>query len=1027
MTGHRPDQPGTQDPSDSESQNAGADVSADEFAAALKLIVKRLEGQDDGAETPPLGSDSEGVSAAVPTTAALDSAPEPAAKDPLWTGLSDSPAPEPAPSQSDSHSPLAGGFDAASTSAGISESAESGTSSGATTAADLWPAPSSEPEDSAFAPESATVPNDPLFTEATGAGKDPLFSESSPDAAPKSEDPLFTETAGAGNEPLFSESPPDPAPKSEDPLFTDAAGSSKEPLFSEPPSIPEPEADPLLGDPPDGVSAKSDPLFSPAAEPEGGGKEPLFVDSSTSTESREPLFVEDSVAQPAAEDPLFAPASKPAATEDPLFTSAPQPSTSEDPLFVETPSQGGDDPLFAEKPQSPDQSAFAVESSPEPEPQQPDAPFDPMAGLRNQDDGPTIGPAMPGPELTQSRGATVEPEEPGPTPAAIDTSPIETPAIETPEIKAPSSDELPTRSGTESALDYPEPSAQAVETPANDGPDPQPTGGLGGAANDPFAGATRPAFEDDSASALFGDSPDLAAQNAPGSSLGPIGAEAEDFESQPQQQAAGASAQPDSSAAAQLTATRDLDEEADSNVELDQILPPLEPGAESLEKAADPPRPRRKLQFGAPVFWMLILAILGGISYWGYQQRQQTVALAEWAQARYALPTGQLAALLATYMDRANPDDTADEALPPTPQLERPVEPEPPAPETAAVQPPPTPEPPPAAAAAPPSVAEPAPAPAPVPAPTSAPEATPPPPASTAVEPVTVATTSPARLPDHLAPLPANASPQIQTLADRALSGDPLAQHDLANQYAVGETVAQSNSYAAYWYRLASEAGIANAQYNLGVLTARGLGVRKDLETAFRLFLAAAEAGHADAQTAAGLAYMYGSGIQQNRLQAASWFQAASANGRPRGAYHLGQLFELGLDEPPDLAAAAGWYRIAADAGYSQAQESLDRLTAATRPEPAPPPAPSSVAAPATTPTPVPPSPDPIPAEPSELVREIQQLLNGFGYDAGSEDGRVGQKTTDAISAFQRSQGLYVTGEASAGLRDLLKTLAAAQ
>ena len=91
MTGHRPDQPGTQDPSDSESQNAGADVSADEFAAALKLIVKRLEGQDDGAETPPLGSDSEGVSAAVPTTAALDSAPEPAAKDPLWTGLSDSP------------------------------------------------------------------------------------------------------------------------------------------------------------------------------------------------------------------------------------------------------------------------------------------------------------------------------------------------------------------------------------------------------------------------------------------------------------------------------------------------------------------------------------------------------------------------------------------------------------------------------------------------------------------------------------------------------------------------------------------------------------------------------------------------------------------------------------------------------------------------------------------------------------------------------------------------------------------------
>ena len=85
------------------------------------------------------------------------------------------------------------------------------------------------------------------------------------------------------------------------------------------------------------------------------------------------------------------------------------------------------------------------------------------------------------------------------------------------------------------------------------------------------------------------------------------------------------------------------------------------------------------------------------------------------------------------------------------------------------------------------------------------------------------------------------------------------------------------------------------------------------------------------------------------------------------------------------------------------------------------------MAAPATTPTPVPPSPDPVPAAPSELVREIQQLLNGFGYSAGPEDGRMGRQTVDAIRSFQASQGLYVTGEASSGLRDLLKTLAAAQ
>jgi TPR repeat protein len=274
-----------------------------------------------------------------------------------------------------------------------------------------------------------------------------------------------------------------------------------------------------------------------------------------------------------------------------------------------------------------------------------------------------------------------------------------------------------------------------------------------------------------------------------------------------------------------------------------------------------------------------------------------------------------------------------------------------------------------------------------------------------------------------LAPLPSDVSPQVRVLADRALSGDPLAQHDLANQYAVGETVPQSNSSAAYWYGLAAEAGIANAQYNLGVLTTRGLGVRKDLERAFQLFQDAAEAGHADAQTALGLAFANGLGVQQDRLQAASWFQAASTNGRPRGAYHLGQLFESGLDEDPDLAAAAGWYRIAADAGYGQAREALERVTAAIRPAPAPTPS-TGVAAPTTTPTPVPPSPAPIRAQPSELVREIQQLLNEFGYPAGQEDGRLGRQTVEAIRAFQRSQGLYATGDASTGLRDLLKILA---
>ena len=90
MTGHRPDQPGTQDPGDSASQNAGADVSADEFAAALKLIVTRLEGQEDSADSPPVGSDMDETPTAVPPTGVLGSASQPSQDDSPWTGLADS-------------------------------------------------------------------------------------------------------------------------------------------------------------------------------------------------------------------------------------------------------------------------------------------------------------------------------------------------------------------------------------------------------------------------------------------------------------------------------------------------------------------------------------------------------------------------------------------------------------------------------------------------------------------------------------------------------------------------------------------------------------------------------------------------------------------------------------------------------------------------------------------------------------------------------------------------------------------------
>lgn len=282
------------------------------------------------------------------------------------------------------------------------------------------------------------------------------------------------------------------------------------------------------------------------------------------------------------------------------------------------------------------------------------------------------------------------------------------------------------------------------------------------------------------------------------------------------------------------------------------------------------------------------------------------------------------------------------------------------------------------------------------------------------------------------APLPNDASDDLRELASLALEGRPEAQHDLATAYALGEAVPRDYELAAYWYRRSADSGVANALYNLGVLTERGLGVEQDSAAAFDLFLAAAEEGHPDAQNAVGLAYSAGRGVEQDLFKAASWFQAASASGNPRGAFHMGRLFERGLDGAPDANAAAGWYRIAVQAGDADAEAALARLTGSGDAagsdgvEGAADPAAGDTAVPVPDSTPEPVASGP--AAPAEdpltqaEIEQLQRLLNESGYDAGPVDGLMGDQTRSAIEAWQQDNGLPRTGEPSRRLLERLRS-----
>lgn len=57
----------------------------------------------------------------------------------------------------------------------------------------------------------------------------------------------------------------------------------------------------------------------------------------------------------------------------------------------------------------------------------------------------------------------------------------------------------------------------------------------------------------------------------------------------------------------------------------------------------------------------------------------------------------------------------------------------------------------------------------------------------------------------------------------------------------------------------------------------------------------------------------------------------------------------------------------------------------------------------------------------SGTVRDIQQALNAQGLDAGPADGMMGSRTRSAIEAYQKRNGLLVTGQPSQSLLDHLR------
>ena len=105
------------------------------------------------------------------------------------------------------------------------------------------------------------------------------------------------------------------------------------------------------------------------------------------------------------------------------------------------------------------------------------------------------------------------------------------------------------------------------------------------------------------------------------------------------------------------------------------------------------------------------------------------------------------------------------------------------------------------------------------------------------------------------------------------------------------------------------------------------LGAFEDGEysKAVELWQSIAEKGDIRSQVRLGLMYARGNGVKRDGREAQKWFQKAADQGSAEGEYYLGFLYEnaRSYDMPVDFETAVMWYRKAAEQGFAEAQFSM--------------------------------------------------------------------------------------------------------
>ncbi|KAA3450385.1 peptidoglycan-binding protein [Mesorhizobium sp. SARCC-RB16n] len=268
--------------------------------------------------------------------------------------------------------------------------------------------------------------------------------------------------------------------------------------------------------------------------------------------------------------------------------------------------------------------------------------------------------------------------------------------------------------------------------------------------------------------------------------------------------------------------------------------------------------------------------------------------------------------------------------------------------------------------------------------------------------------------------IPADAGPAA--LRDAAAGGDAKALFEVGSRYAESRGVKENMPAAAKWYEKSAELGFAPAEYRIGNFYEKGIGVARDIKKSKTWYQLAAAQGNASAMhNLAVLFAMAADGVTDNE-SAAHWFQEAADLGVKDSQFNLGILAAKGVGMKQNLEESYKWFALVAKTGDKDAAAKRDEIANALRPEqleraraatelwkakPLNATA-NSVDIPESWQEGTPQTTAGI--DMKKAVKNIQLILNKNGYDAGGADGVMGDKTKNAIIAFQTANNLPATG-----------------